>query len=114
MIRLPPRSTLFPYTTLFRSLYAARGGRRAEEVGALGRNQRRTRRRQDAMIPELGHYALVLALALGLIQSVAPIIGAAMRDTALMRLATSTALMQFALIAFSFGALTRSEEHTSE
>ena len=24
------------------------------------------------MIPELGHYALVLALALGLIQSVAP------------------------------------------
>jgi cytochrome c-type biogenesis protein CcmF len=58
------------------------------------------------MIPELGHYALVLALALGLIQSVAPIIGAATRDTALMRLATSTALMQFALVAFSFGALT--------
>src|SRR3712207_8426380 len=24
MIRRPPRSTLFPYTTLFRSLYAAR------------------------------------------------------------------------------------------
>src|SRR5450755_2067278 len=58
------------------------------------------------MIPELGHYALVLALALGLIQSVAPIIGAQMRDDALMRLATSTALMQFALVAFSFGALT--------
>src|SRR5450755_3360394 len=57
------------------------------------------------MIPELGHYALVLALALGLIQSVAPIIGAQMRDDALMRLATSTALMQFALVAFSFGAL---------
>src|ERR1039458_7536884 len=58
------------------------------------------------MIPELGHYALVLALALGLIQSVVPIIGAATRDSALMRLATSTALMQFALVAFSFGALT--------
>src|SRR5476649_572577 len=57
------------------------------------------------MIPELGHYALVLALALGLIQSVAPIIGAQMRDYALMRLATSTALMQFVLVAFSFGAL---------
>ena len=28
------------------------------------------------MIPELGHYALVLALALGLIQSVVPVIGA--------------------------------------
>src|SRR5256885_8402942 len=26
MIRRPPRSTLFPYTTLFRSLQAARGG----------------------------------------------------------------------------------------
>src|SRR2546430_2589913 len=25
MIRRPPRSTLFPYTTLFRSLYALRG-----------------------------------------------------------------------------------------
>src|SRR5260370_39815041 len=28
MIRRPPRSTLFPYTTLFRSHYSARGGRR--------------------------------------------------------------------------------------
>src|SRR2546426_6305550 len=26
MIRRPPRSTLFPYTTLFRSLYAFTGG----------------------------------------------------------------------------------------
>src|SRR5438034_5925154 len=26
MIRRPPRSTLFPYTTLFRSIFAARGG----------------------------------------------------------------------------------------
>ncbi|HTT47296.1 MAG TPA: heme lyase CcmF/NrfE family subunit [Pseudolabrys sp.] len=57
------------------------------------------------MIPELGHYALVLALALGLIQSVAPIVGAKTRDAALMRLATSTALMQFALVALSFAAL---------
>jgi cytochrome c-type biogenesis protein CcmF len=58
------------------------------------------------MIPELGHYALVLALALGLIQSVVPIVGAKTRDTALMRLATSTALMQFVLVAVSFAALT--------
>ena len=57
------------------------------------------------MIPELGHYALVLALALGLIQSVAPIVGAQTRDTALMRLASSTAVAQFVLIAFSFAAL---------
>jgi cytochrome c-type biogenesis protein CcmF len=58
------------------------------------------------MIPELGHYALVLALALGLIQSVVPMIGAHRRDDALMRLASSTALMQFGFVALSFGALT--------
>ena len=58
------------------------------------------------MIPELGHYALVLALALGLIQSVAPIRGARGDDGALMRVANSTALMQFAFVALSFLALT--------
>ena len=57
------------------------------------------------MIPELGHYALVLALALGLIQSIAPIVGAKTHDAALMRLASSTALMQFLMVALSFGAL---------
>ncbi|MBV8791627.1 MAG: heme lyase CcmF/NrfE family subunit [Pseudolabrys sp.] len=58
------------------------------------------------MIPELGHYALVLALALALVQSIAPIIGARKNDPALMRLASSTAPMQFAFTAFSFAALT--------
>jgi cytochrome c-type biogenesis protein CcmF len=57
------------------------------------------------MIPELGHYALVLALALGLMQSVVPVIGARRYDAVLMRLANSTALMQFAFVAFSFLAL---------
>ena len=57
------------------------------------------------MIPELGHYALILALALGLIQSVAPVIGSVYRDGALMRLANSTALMQFVFVAASFLAL---------
>jgi cytochrome c-type biogenesis protein CcmF len=57
------------------------------------------------VIPELGHYALVLALALGLIQSVVPVIGARTHDPALMRLADSTALMQFLFVALSFGAL---------
>src|SRR2546426_5077961 len=37
MIRRPPRSTLFPYTTLFRSLVRARGRRaRAMERAAQG------------------------------------------------------------------------------
>jgi len=58
------------------------------------------------MIPELGHYALVLALALGLIQSVMPVIGARTHDAALMRLGSSTALMQFLFVALSFLALT--------
>jgi cytochrome c-type biogenesis protein CcmF len=58
------------------------------------------------MIPELGHYALVLALALGLIQSIVPVVGARMRDSALMRLAKSTALMQCVFVAISFAALT--------
>ena len=57
------------------------------------------------MIPELGHYALVLALALGLMQSVMPVIGARRNDAALMGLANSTALMQFGFVALSFGAL---------
>src|SRR3712207_8154272 len=36
MIRRPPRSTLFPYTTLFRSLQAQRGaGHGAEHVADL-------------------------------------------------------------------------------
>jgi len=57
------------------------------------------------MIPELGNYALVLALALGLVQSVAPIIGARTHDASLMQLASSTALMQFVFVGLSFLAL---------
>ena len=57
------------------------------------------------MIAESGHYALVLALALALIQSIAPLVGARSRDAALMRLGTSTALMQFAFVAAAFAAL---------
>ena len=58
------------------------------------------------MIPELGHYALVLALALGLVQSIVPVIGACRRDAALMRLADTTARMQCAFVWIAFLALT--------
>src|SRR6266540_748266 len=49
MIRLPPTSTLFPYTTLFRSPRAGegarrRGGRSGAAEGAAGRAQGRRRR----------------------------------------------------------------------
>src|SRR5258705_4960499 len=36
MIRRPPRSTLFPYTTLFRSLLEQRGKQHAGPFGAAG------------------------------------------------------------------------------
>src|SRR2546426_6009110 len=45
MIRRPPRSTLFPYTTLFRSIADALGqrGLRASDLAAIGiTNQRET------------------------------------------------------------------------
>src|SRR2546421_3871221 len=35
MIRRPPRSTLFPYTTLFRSGVAGRGGEHERRSGAV-------------------------------------------------------------------------------
>ena len=49
------------------------------------------------MIPELGHYALVLALALALAQSSVPLIGVRNGDAALMDVARSTALVQFVI-----------------
>src|ERR1700742_1667881 len=57
------------------------------------------------MIAESGHYALVLALALALIQSVVPIVGAHWRDAALMNVARSTALAQLLFALASFAAL---------
>jgi cytochrome c-type biogenesis protein CcmF len=58
------------------------------------------------VIAEAGHYALVLALALALIQSTVPIIGARLRDPALMNVARSTALAQLLFAGLSFLALT--------
>ena len=57
------------------------------------------------MIAEAGHYALVLALALALIQSTVPLLGARLRDPALMNVARSAALAQLLFVAASFAAL---------
>jgi cytochrome c-type biogenesis protein CcmF len=57
------------------------------------------------VIAEGGHYALVLALALALIQSSLPILGARWRDLALMNVARSTAVTQLLFVAISFAAL---------
>jgi len=57
------------------------------------------------MIAELGNYALVLALAVALVQSVVPLYGARRRDAVLMGVAEPTALAQFGFVALSFAAL---------
>ena len=58
------------------------------------------------MIVEAGHFALVLALVLALVQSTAPIFGVRRNDVALMDLSRSTALAQFLFVGLSFAALT--------
>jgi cytochrome c-type biogenesis protein CcmF len=57
------------------------------------------------VIAELGHYALMLALGLALIQGVMPVVGTRTGDPALMSIAVPAALAQFAFVALSFAAL---------
>jgi cytochrome c-type biogenesis protein CcmF len=56
--------------------------------------------------PEFGHYALVLALALALVQASVPLWGAQRNDPTLMSVAGTTALAQFVFVAAAFAALT--------
>jgi cytochrome c-type biogenesis protein CcmF len=58
------------------------------------------------MITEIGHFALILALATALVQSVAPVVGARRRDAALMAIGPMAALTSLMLVAISFFALT--------
>jgi cytochrome c-type biogenesis protein CcmF len=57
------------------------------------------------MIPELGQYALMLALGLSLIQATMPIVGTRTNDAVLMNMAAPVALAQFFFVAIAFGAL---------
>jgi cytochrome c-type biogenesis protein CcmF len=57
------------------------------------------------MIAEGGHYALVLAFALAIIQSTVPILGARWNDFSLMNVARSTAVAQLVFVGASFAAL---------
>ncbi len=57
------------------------------------------------MIAETGHYLLVLALALSLLQGVAPLIGYLRHDIAVMQTATTTALAVFVCVLAGFAAL---------
>jgi cytochrome c-type biogenesis protein CcmF len=57
------------------------------------------------MIVELGHFALILALLLALLQASLPLVGAARGNLGWMAVGQSTALAQFALTALAFAAL---------
>ncbi|NOD75312.1 MULTISPECIES: heme lyase CcmF/NrfE family subunit [unclassified Ruegeria] len=57
------------------------------------------------MITELGHFALILAFFVAIVQSVVPLIGASKRWAGWMAFAEPSAIVQFLLTAFSFGAL---------
>ena len=57
------------------------------------------------MIPELGHFALMLALGLALIQGTMPIVGTRSNDPVLMSIAAPAAIAQFAFVAMAFTAL---------
>jgi cytochrome c-type biogenesis protein CcmF len=57
------------------------------------------------MIVETGHYALVLALALALIQVGVPLAGFKLRDAALMNVGRSAACVQLLFVAWAFAAL---------
>ncbi len=59
------------------------------------------------MIPELGHFALILALAVALVQGTLPLVGASRGDLRLMSLGRTAALTQAFLVLLAFGALTQ-------
>ena len=57
------------------------------------------------MIVELGHFALILAFAVALVETCAPLAGLALKDARLLKMADAAAPVAFTLIAFSFAAL---------
>jgi len=59
----------------------------------------------DCMITELGHFALILAFGVAVLQMIIPMIGAHRRLPGWMAMAEPAAAAQCALIALSFGAL---------
>ena len=58
------------------------------------------------MIPEVGHFALLLALAVALVQGVLPIVGAARGRAPLVAVARPAAQVQFLMVAVAFACLT--------
>ncbi len=59
-----------------------------------------------AMIVELGHFALVLAALVAIVQMIVPLVGASRRWPGWMAVASPAATLQFVLVSLSFAALT--------
>ena len=57
------------------------------------------------MIPEIGHFALILALALSLCQGVLPLFGAHRGDAALMAIARPASVAQLVFVTIAFACL---------
>src|SRR3970040_2559396 len=57
------------------------------------------------MIPELGHFALILALLLALTQAILPLVGAQRGNLALMAVARPAAQGQFVFVLIAFACL---------
>src|SRR3989442_5542461 len=65
MIRRPPRSTLFPYTTLFRSLAARRGHRSARQLHDAAQHALGALLRERGLGDEAEHLGAVLGYGAG-------------------------------------------------
>ncbi|MCA0871400.1 heme lyase CcmF/NrfE family subunit [Seohaeicola saemankumensis] len=60
------------------------------------------------MTPEIGHFALALALGMAIVQSILPLLGARQGRLLWMRSARTTSIAQLVLVAIAFSALMRS------
>ena len=60
------------------------------------------------MIPEIGHFSLLLCLPLALVMAIVPLIGVAAKNIVWMRFASTLAIMQWVLLFLSFLALSYS------
>ena len=58
------------------------------------------------MIPELGHFALIVALVIAVLQSTIPLIGAHKNDAAMIAMARPAALAQLLFVGIAYAALT--------
>ena len=58
------------------------------------------------MIPELGHFALIIAFAVSIVQSIVPLIGAEKNNATLISIARPAALTQLLFVGLAYAALT--------